>query len=289
MNMHNARKRLLASIVLSSVAAMHGSHVLEAQNPAGKQLSLSSAIRAKQWDARRDAFAVLIGVDRAAYVRGGIANVGDVVGRTLRRRKDENAEQQKRLLIELLSVENQVVADKERTRRQRGLDELPPDERFAEEYVNYYADVIAAVVALGDIRSVQALVGAITTGSMATEALVGFGTRALMPVAARITDEDPMVRGSVVHTLSGMLERSSSVAKDAQARALIKKALMNAAKDEHYLVRGRAAAGLVRVGDAESIAIVKELAENDPYVDVVPFGKGGYPVREAAARALKGR
>jgi hypothetical protein len=197
------------------------------------------------------------------------------------------ADRRKQLLIELLATENDMVAAKDRLLRRDG--HLPPGEELSETYVNYYADVVAAVAALRDPRSVSALAGAITTGSIATGALISFGVVAVEPVARRVSDDDPVRRTSAARLLSEMLASSGQVAKDTKSRAIIKKALAAAARDTDYHVRGRAIPGLVRLGDAESIAIVEDLARNDAYVDNTPGRKGSRPVREDAEQALLSR
>ncbi|HEY7186183.1 MAG TPA: hypothetical protein VH436_06525 [Vicinamibacterales bacterium] len=83
-----------------------------------------------------------------------------------------------------------------------------------------------------------------------------------------------------------MLVRSDEIANDAPSRSLIKRVLTTAARDKEYLVRRRSVAGLVRLGDPESIAIVRNLALKDPYIDTLPGREGTYPVREAAENAL---
>jgi hypothetical protein len=246
------------------------------------------AIRSADWEVRRGAFAALIGVDRETYVQRGTPDLPSVVAAKVGSPTGPASDQRKRLLIELLNVENETVAAKEQTRRQRGLDELPPVERFTEEYVNYYADVIAAVAMLRDSRSAPVLAGAIMTGSMATGALIELGIAAVAPVAQRMTDADPVMRSSAARLLSEML-RSDQVAKDGQSTAIIKNALALAARDAAHQVRRRAVAGLVRLGDAESIAIVEELARSDAYVDTSPGRQGSRPVREAAEEALRSR
>lgn len=81
----------------------------------------------------------------------------------------------------------------------------------------------------------------------------------------------------------------AAAAKDPASRAVIKKALVAAARDEAHYVRRRAVDGLVHLGDAESIAIVEDLARRDPCVDTTPGRQGSRPVREAAEGALRAR
>ena len=82
---------------------------------------------------------------------------------------------------------------------------------------------------------------------------------------------------------------SDQIAKDAQSRVIIKNGLTLAARDAAHSVRRRAVPGLVRLGDAESIAIVEQLALSDAYVETQPGREGTRPVREAAEQALRSR
>jgi HEAT repeat protein len=156
---------------------------------------------------------------------------------------------------------------------------------LSEEYVNYYGDVIAAVATLNDPRSLSALSGAITTGNMVWSTLIGFGPSAVAPVAGLLVSPEDRVRSTATLTLPEMLVRSVEIATDAQSRRTIKAALADASMDRSYLVRMRAVVGLARLGDDDALAMVKELAANDPFRDEMREGR--YIVREAAAEALE--
>ena len=254
-------------------------------------LSEEKAIVNDNWLRRRDAFISLIGVDPETYNRGGVPNVGEFVRRNLAPLSGSAADRRKLLLIGLLDSENKNVNGKRELRNRLGLLELPPADRLTEEYSNYYGDVTAAIAGLADIRSVEALADAITTGEMVRGTLISFGPAAVVPVAARMANVDDRVRSSVVFTLAQMLVRSKEIANDRPSRRVISDTLRSAASDRSYIVRGRAAEGLVQLGDADSIAIVKELARSDPYTYPPEYTEraGRYPVREAAAAALKSK
>jgi len=251
-----------------------------------QKLPSQAEVRSEDWNTRRKAFARVLGVDAESYARGGLAYVAPVLLKTLKR-EPESAEARKTALIELLEIENSLVAEKARRRLASGVAELPKEDRLSEEYLNYYGDVIAAVSSLRDPRSLNALLGAITTGGMATRTLVALGKPAVDPVAKQLESPDPLVRSSAAATLGQMLERSAEVSHDAASRSKIKEALMRAASDENPFVRRNAVEGLVRVGDQESIALVEEIARSDPYQ--AAHKQGAYLVREAAAKALKSR
>jgi hypothetical protein len=181
-------------------------------------------------------------------------------------------EAKKRRLIGLLETENLMVFT---------------EPSLSEAYVNYYGDLIAAVVTLRDERSMAALVDAISTGDMVVSTLVSFGARAVQPVAVKLSDASEITRSAAAHTLTQMLQRSREIATDQHSREVIKDALFIAARDMDPIVRRKAVTGLALLGDADAIATVEDLAVNDPYRDSAPGREGRYPVREAAQEALK--
>ena len=272
---------LLALAVVADVRAQRG--------PA--PLSEEKAIRSADWHQRQSAFASLIGVDADEYRRGANPNVASLVRARLTPLATSAADRRKRLLIELVATENAMVNGKADLRFRLGLAELPPADRLSEEYLNYYGDVVAAVTALADVRSIDALAGAITTGEMVRGTLIAFGPPAVAAVASKTGAPDDQVRSAAVFTLGQMLARSKAIAGDPASRFLITDTLRASARDHSYLVRARAVEGLVQLGDADSIAIVKELASSDPYTYPAEYAerKGRYPVREAAAAVLKAR
>ena len=163
------------------------------------------------------------------------------------------------------------------------------DEHISEGQSNFYGDVIAAVVTLNDPRSIDALMGSITTGGMATRTLASFGKMAIDPVIKKLDHNDSLSRSAVARTLSQMLE-NADVSKDPVSKSKIKAALMRAGSDIDFSVRMSAIDGLVLLGDGQSIAIVERMAKADPFrADGIPGLEGRYPVRERAAAALKGR
>jgi hypothetical protein len=235
------------------------------------QLPRHDQVASPEWKTRRAAFAQLIGLRPEAYAQGGVTYMPDLLRPLLAKDRD-NSEARKLALIELLEIENKTV---ER------------EQQLSEAYVNYYGDVIAAVATVADPRSIDALVGAVSTGNMATGTLISFGNAAVEPVGKKLDSPDPLVRSSVARTLSQMLEKSQEISGTPASRAVIKRALVQAAKDNDPIVRRSAVDGLVTLGDAESIAIVDQLARNDPYQADFPGKEGKFLVREAAANALK--
>src|SRR6266853_4414617 len=96
-----------------------------------------SQLASPDWTIRRRAFAQLIGVDPERFAKTGIASVAlalrDVIGKY-----PSFAENRKLALSSLLEIENANVNSKRRNQLLKGLTDIPPSERFSEEYVNYY-------------------------------------------------------------------------------------------------------------------------------------------------------
>jgi len=237
-----------------------------------------SAARSGDWTTRRDAFAQSLGLEPAVYAKQGIDRMSDLVRTAIAVGTIDDA---RRLsLVDLLGVENAVVAEADA----RALQNLGRAEsgELSEAYVNYYGDLVAGVAALNDQRALPALLGAIKTGSMATDAIASFGQSAVEPALGLLNSDDSSRRYSSALVLAKLV-KSTKVDRDGVVR--IGAALRTAAADPYPPVRQAAISGLVAVGDAESIAVVQRLSETDPYraehVDGQP-----YAIREAAARAL---
>lgn len=253
-----------------------------AQN--ASQLPTDEQIENLGWQERREAFASLIGADPQRYSRNGIESVRVILEATLES-YPQTTDQRALKLIQLLGVENQAVSEKERLRVESGLQQLPPEDRLSEEYVNYYADVIAAVATLRDPRSIHVLVGAITTGGMATRTLITFGPLIVQPVVELYGMSDSLLeRSSAISVLSDLLSESAVVANDQTYRSMIRDVLIEGVADESFILRSNAVVGLARLGDEDSIAIVERIAEADLYQ--AEFADNRFIVREAARKAL---
>lgn len=247
--------------------------------PVISQDAPESLIRSADWQVRRKGFAQQIGADPEAYSRTGAAHVTDILDATLRR-NPATADALRTALIQLLEVEN-ATRESQSARFQR------TGKTTSEEYLNYYGDVVAAVASLHDPRSLNALIGAATTGGMAEAALVGFGPAAIDPIVEKQRSQDPLMRATCTRILSRMLVPPASVQPtDRLSVNKIRTTLFRAAIDPNFIVRMNAVEGLVRIGDPKSIEVVERIARNDPY-EATFIAKGKYPVREAAKRALR--
>lgn len=268
-----------ASLVWGSAPTTSFSQAVSVPLPSQDELN------SPDWTVRRGAFAKLVGTNPENYANRGLVYVARLLRNTLQK-EPKNREARRTGLIKLLETENGVVEEKRLKRLASRLE--TPDEKdlLSEEYVNYYGDVIAAIATLKDPRALNALLGAITTGNMATRTLVSFGKPAVEPVTQRLQHPDPRVRVAATWTLSQMLE-ASEIANDPVSRSKIKAALIRAATDNDPFVRREAVDGLARVGDQESIALLEKIARTDPYR--ADFLQGTYVVREAATKALQAR
>lgn len=246
-------------------------------------LPSQAEVRSEEWTVRRAAFARLIGLEPETYVRVGLPSTAPVM-RNILEKAPSTRDVRTLGLTQLLLTENAVVEGKSRKRIAEGLTELDEKDRLSEAYLNYHGDLIAAVVILQDLRSLDALVGAIATGNMVTGTLVAFGKQAVAPVARQLQHPDPHVRYAAARTLSQIV--TAGTAKDAISQSRLKVALLGAAGDNDAFVRREAVDGLVQL-DSECIAIVERLARTDPYR--AEFLDGRYLVREAALRALQSR
>jgi hypothetical protein len=85
-------------------------------------------------------------------------------------------------LIQLLATENSEMrrpnGEARQTSGSSSNKDEAADEEGAEEYSEYYADLIGFVASLGDERAIPALLGAAGTGGMATQGVARFAGKA---------------------------------------------------------------------------------------------------------------
>jgi hypothetical protein len=137
-----------------------------------------------------------------------------------------------------------------------------------ERYSTYVGDVIETVASFHDVRAINALLGVIQSGNMATRALAGFGATSLDAIIARRSSSDAGIRQSVAIALREMLELQSVT--DATSLAKIRAALNDLATDADYFVGVAGIRGLLALGGgATALGPVRRIA-----IDVKP---GDYP------------
>jgi HEAT repeat protein len=228
---------------------------------------------AASWETRAAAFYELMDLGLGKKLSGETSEMPSILRKVLASDPRES-NSTKRALIGLLARENAVV-------QSQRLEFDKTGKTLTEGYVNYYGDVVAAVASLDDARSVDALLGAITTGGMATRRLARLGRVALQPTLQELNSADPLVRGAALNVLSEMLS-SSEFSADASSVAQIKDALVKSLADQDSGVRITAVEGVAKLHDPSLRPLVEKLATVDPYQMA-----NTYPVREAASRALQ--
>jgi HEAT repeat protein len=164
-------------------------------------------------------------------------------------------------------------------------------EEHDEGYADYYGNLIGIVADLNDERAIPALLGAISSGGMATRALARFGDKAFNPLLDQLRNPDPQVRSSVLFTIRDLLEMHISIAPASQAR--IREVLRSSLADPEFAIRGSAVSAIEYLDDREQfVPALEKLAESDPVkLPGKPDdgGDGGkfYPLRQDARRLLR--
>jgi len=230
---------------------------------------------------RSDAFYRLIETGLGARLNGRTVKIPFALSQ-LSLKLPDKSDRIKVALIELLERENSF-------RRNRTKENVQGGSTLGEEYGRYYGDLIAAVAGLKDIRALNGLLAVITTGKMATDGLAALGDNALDPIIERLGSEDAGMRQSAVIVLARMLDSENvQWISSSGSRAKIKHAFAVTIRDENPYVRIAAIKGIAKLNDSDSIALIENLAQNDPYEASQHGGdKGFFPVREVAKRALQ--
>ncbi len=164
---------------------------------------------------------------------------------------------------------------------------LAAQERVSDRYIGYYSDLVWGVASLRDGSSLDALLGAIQTGEMATSAIASFAGRAIAPLLAVLNSSDEFMRESATATFAEMLQADNQQRLSAGDTQQVKMALLKAAADASPLVRLAAIPGLQEVGDTECVSTIRALAASDPATVSLSGESGHYPVRQEAMRALR--
>lgn len=225
--------------------------------------------QSSRWEARSDAFYGLLKLvsgksDAAAELAEEILSLARVSSKSDRIR---------RALVSLLLRENEYATTQQ---------------QLSETYTDYYGNLVWEVSLLREPESLNALLGAINTGGMATSAIAAFGGRAIMPIIELLNNNDVFTRESATGVLSEMLQpENARTLSDIYARQQIKRGLLKSAADPSPYVRIAAVAGLLRLGDRDCVSVLKDLSANDS-TEASELGgeRGYYPVREAASKAL---
>lgn len=287
-------KRLLAIMALcatvtcgaTAIASLRQTQVRVSTNGRNTDVVADTLeqLKSENWSVRSEAFYQLIQIGLRAEWQGQTTQIPTALSRLFREHPEES-EQLKTTLIEILATENSLIASP-------ASQDATAGEPLNEDFFNYHGDLIAAVAALKDKRSVRGLLGSISSGNMATEGLAQLGPDALDAVIEKLNAEEPDIKQSATIVLTQMLEPDNLQRVNTPAsRQKIKLALMKSAQDSSPDARISAVEGLARLaklGDADVVPLIRRLASGDNY-HTTRDGRpeGFYPVREAARRALK--
>ncbi len=189
---------------------------------------LLQQFQSESWDVRASAFYGFLSMGLGRKFNGETSEMRSIVNKYLSAEPQES-DPTKLALIQLLSRENTVVKTQRAEFDKSG-------KTMSEAYVNYYGDLIAAVACLDDERSLDALLGAITTGGLATEALARLGKRAIEPALRELQSHDPLVRSAALTVLSGIKRGSVNPIAPADSR-LIESAVLKSLSDPDANVR----------------------------------------------------
>lgn len=155
----------------------------------------------------------------------------------------------------------------------------------------YYAELIGFVGSMDDERAIPALLGASTTGGMATRAVARFGKKALGPTLAQALGQDPHLAEGALFVVRDMLE--FGLVTDSDSHQRIKNTLRSALASRGEGVREIAVAVVEYFpGREEFVPALQDLAQRDPYQLVGRADDGQdngkiYPVRRAARILLQ--
>jgi hypothetical protein len=159
-----------------------------------------------------------------------------------------------------------------------------PAEQISED--RYHGDLIATVAGFKDPGAVNALLGAINTGELATRGLALLGDAAVPATLAVAENPSSPSRVASLLTLGDMVTVTPAPPVSAANRARIHDVLLAALADPNRFARQAALLGLSAFHDSATRAAIARIAATDPFT-VHDRGETRYPVREAAAAALR--
>jgi hypothetical protein len=162
------------------------------------------------------------------------------------------------------------------------------NEHFDEAFSGYYGDLIFAVTALRDPRSVKGLVGAIDTGGMAVETLADLGPPAVDAVITDVLGVSTGDHTAGIAVLREFLRRQETVRSNPDAAAKARRAILAALSDPDPSARRVAAGAALTFKDEPDVkARLEAVAAADYEARLEGDGKIHFPVRDEAARVLK--
>src|SRR6185437_16158631 len=230
--------------------------------------SILAGMKGQKWTERQDAF------DRATdFLSASQTSPGD-------------ADRLRIGIIQLLEHENSGGLKES--------DDVPPatyTAGYGEDKSEYYASLIGFVGHMDDERAIPALLGAATTGGMATRAVARFGKHALNPTLTQARGRDPHLAAGALSVVRDMLE--FGLVSDQESLFQIKNALLSALRSPEFEVRLGAMSAIEYMDHRdEFVPMLKEIAEHDPVRLPGRPDHGGdngkfYPARLHARRLLE--
>ena len=153
---------------------------------------------------------------------------------------------------------------------------------YTEDDSEHYAQAIDLVSSLDDERAIPALVGAMTTGGMATGGLLKYGQKALGPVLNELNDKNPLVRSTAVAMAIAILKMKNDPSSLAQILGLIRMAI----RDPEFLLRSAALYAIDDLAEdrEEFVPVLQDMAEHDPFTI---SRENRYPMRDRAKSLLE--
>jgi HEAT repeats len=152
--------------------------------------------------------------------------------------------------IDLLAWENSLINE-------------APSGSLPESYGEYHASLIWSVGALRDGSAVNALLGAIKTGGLATDGLAKLGIHALPAVLTAADSSDPDIRLGATIVFGKMAAQVRELALDSAAVESIKSGLLRALSDPNTFVRVAAVGSLEPFADADVAAAMRRASTVD--------------------------
>jgi hypothetical protein len=165
------------------------------------------------------------------------------------------------------------------------------DESYGEEKSGYYSGLIGFVAEMHDERAIPALLGAGTTGGMATRGAAWFGKKAVSPTVAQVKSPNTQAAESALWVIRSILEMRT--AEDPDSHLELKNALKFALGSPDHDVRETAILAIEQLEDrGEFVPTLKGIAQHDPYranytAGKSTPGKGPYEVRHSAELLLQ--
>lgn len=244
--------------------------------------TLLKQMKANDWESRSTAFYKLLDLSFGGEFNGQTGQIPAELSK-FSAKHPNNADEINTTLIWLLETENNFMREYAKKFEITG-------EALTEEYTNYHGDLIGTVAGLKDSRAVNALIGAINTGGMATNGLAEIAPFSIDAVAEKAVSDDWSTRSSAAIVLSQMLKPANIDRFETEnpgLRERIKQLLIIKAKDSDYDVRLSAIEGLAKLPDTDVVKVLEDISKNDPYQSKTSDGgTNSYRVREAAKKHL---